>query len=550
MNYPYTKSFGYVSIYQMNDKNNGERTKVMFDRIKRMINHKALGVVSVALAFSMFAAGCGRPSVTLIAKSFSLEQGYAMPEGISNYVKGKDEELAKCKLDASDVDYGTVGEYRAKIIHPDKTLLFTVNVVDTVSPKVELYSNEISVAPGQAIDIASVVKSASDNTDFEIGFSDDITKADADKVLASTVSFSETGAHNSEVCARDKYGNMTVISIIVMVVTDSEPPVLSGVGQTVYTTVGNAVDLLKGVTATDNIDGDITSRISADTSAVDFNTAGTYTAVLTVRDGSGNEATATVDVVVQDFSQVLNPNPTEQVNGDFASYSTENVPFGFGKEVDENNRPTGLQWYINKFGKYAVDFMQPESNYIFLTFDEGYENGYTAQILDTLKEKGVKATFFVTLPYAKDNPELVRRMIDEGHVVGNHSATHPSDGLATLSVDKQLEELTRVHEYVRDNYNYEMYLFRFPTGAFSEQSLAIVQSLGYRSVFWSFAHRDWYTDDQPDVAESLKYAVDRAHGGAIYLLHAVSSTNTAMLGDFIDQCRAKGFEFGYYGKTN
>lgn len=107
-----------------------------------------------------------------------------------------------------------------------------------------------------------------------------------------------------------------------------------------------------------------------------------------------------------------------------------------------------------------------------------------------------------------------------------------------------------MNDYVLENYGYQMYLFRFPTGAFSEQSLAIVQSLGYRSVFWSFAHHDWVTDDQPDVAESLQKAVDKAHGGAIYLLHAVSSTNTTMLGDFIDGCRAKGYEFGYYGKVD
>ena len=141
-------------------------------------------------------------------------------------------------------------------------------------------------------------------------------------------------------------------------------------------------------------------------------------------------------------------------------------------------------------------------------------------------------------------------MIDEGHVVGNHSATHPEGGLGSLSVEKQKEEIMRVNDYVLENFGYQMYLFRFPTGAFTEQSLAIVESLGYRSVFWSFAHRDWLVDDQPDVSTALDNALDKAHGGAIYLLHAVSSTNTTMLGDFIDGCRQKGFEFGYYENTN
>lgn len=239
-----------------------------------------------------------------------------------------------------------------------------------------------------------------------------------------------------------------------------------------------------------------------------------------------------------------------QLERDFDSYSSEYVPFGFGSEVDENNRPTGLQWYINRYGKYTADFIQPESNYIYLTMDEGYEYGLTEGILDTLKEKNVKAVFFITLPYAKQNPELVQRMIDEGHVVGNHSVTHPSAGLSTLSVEQQINEVKEVNDYVLEHFGYQMYLFRFPTGAFSEQSLAIVQSQGYRSVFWSFAYKDWVVDEQPDVASSLANALNKVHGGAIYLLHAESTTNASMLADFIDGCRAKGFEFGYYSKVD
>lgn len=508
-------------------------------------------LIVITLLCTVLLSACGRAPITLIGKTYILEQGTTMPTDVSNYVKGTQEELAKCVLDASKVNWSVVGSYTAEVIHPNKTVSFEVRVVDTTGPAVELYATDLTAGPGQVIDLYDVLKSVTDNTSFEVGFVDDITKADSEKVLSGSLTFSEAGGYNAEILAKDAYGNITVVPITVIVMEDKEPPVLTGVIPTIYATVGNPVDVLAGISASDNLEGDITNRIVADTSAVDFNTAGTYTAGISVKDGCGNETTASISIVVQDMSQTMNPGPTATVDGDFSQYSTEYVPFGFGSDRDpETNRPTGLQWYINHYGQYAVDFMQPESNYIFLTFDEGYEYGYTPQILDTLKEKNVKAVFFVTLPYAKENPELVQRMIDEGHVVGNHSATHPNDGLSTLSVEQQLSEVQLVHDYVLENFDYEMYLFRFPTGAFSEQSLAIVQSLGYRSVFWSFAHRDWYTDDQPDVAESLQNALDKAHGGAIYLLHAVSSTNTEMLGDFIDGCRAKGFEFGYYGKTN
>lgn len=510
----------------------------------------ALMLSGAVIMSAVTLSGCGRAPVTLNAKTFILEQGNSMPTNASIYVKGAGDELAKCVVNTDSVDYNTVGNYTAEIVHPDKTLKIEVKVVDTTAPSVELYADEFSVAPGQSLLLTDVLKSVSDNASVTVGFADDITRADADKQLSDSITFAEAGAYNSEVCAKDSYGNMTVVPIVIMVVNDSEAPVLSGVNSTVYATKGNPVDITANVTATDNIDGDVTAGITADTSAVDFNTEGTYAASISVKDGSGNEARADVTVVVQDASASLNSGSEVTINSDFDSYSSEYVPFGFGSEVDENNRPTGLQWYINRFGKYTTDFIQPESNYVYLTMDEGYEYGLTEGILDTLKEKNVKAVFFITLPYAKDNPELVQRMIDEGHVVGNHSVTHPAAGLSTLSVEQQINEVKEVNDYVLEHFGYQMYLFRFPTGAFSEQSLAIVQSQGYRSVFWSFAYKDWVVDEQPDVATSLQNALNKVHGGAIYLLHAESTTNATMLADFIDGVRAKGYEFGYYSKVD
>lgn len=232
----------------------------------------------------------------------------------------------------------------------------------------------------------------------------------------------------------------------------------------------------------------------------------------------------------------------EQLNAaDFDGYSTEKVPYGFGAEVDEYNRPDGCTWYANKFSNYTALFIMPKSNNIYLTFDEGYEYGFSGEILDTLKEKNVKAVFFITLPYAKQNPDLVQRMIDEGHIIGNHTTTHPAGGLQQYDAQRQIDDIDQVTQYVKDNFGYEMTLFRYPEGSFSEQSLAIVNALGYTPVFWSFAYKDWDVNNQPELSTSLQNALDKAHGGAIYLLHGESETNTKMLPDLIDGLRAKGY---------
>lgn len=217
--------------------------------------------------------------------------------------------------------------------------------------------------------------------------------------------------------------------------------------------------------------------------------------------------------------------------------------WGQGTNFDEKNRPKGAVNAQAAYGGYNALYIGEESPAIYLTIDEGYENGYTAKILDVLKEKNCPAVFFVTMDYVKQNPDLIRRMIEEGHVVGNHSVTHPAAGLPSQSIDTQAEELMALHRYVKENFDYDMYLFRYPAGIHSDQSLALVQQLGYKSVFWSFAYRDWITDDQPDPAAALQQVTNRLHPGAIYLLHAVSSTNTQIMGDFIDHARAQGYTF-------
>ncbi len=217
--------------------------------------------------------------------------------------------------------------------------------------------------------------------------------------------------------------------------------------------------------------------------------------------------------------------------------------WGQGTIVDERGCPVSCNDYNRLYGGYKALFggAQSAGKCIYLTFDEGYENGYTAKILDVLAEKNCKAVFFITMDYAKSQPELVRRMIDEGHMVGNHSTTHPS--MPSLSAEDAANEITALHDYIAEQFHYQMSLFRPPKGEFSVRTLAVAQDLGYTSVFWSFAYKDWITDNQPQPGASLQKLVSSSHDGAIYLLHAVSSTNTQILGSFIDAMRQKGYQF-------
>ncbi len=238
----------------------------------------------------------------------------------------------------------------------------------------------------------------------------------------------------------------------------------------------------------------------------------------------------------------------QNFSGEISSLSNESINWSFGGSTDESGRPDVVTAAQEKYKNYNVDFIKANDKKIYLTFDEGYENGYTPQILDILKAKNIKATFFVTMGYVKSQPELVQRMINEGHVVGNHSTTHPEKGMPSLSLSQQKADIEELHNYVKDKFGYEMYLFRYPAGIYSEQSLALMSSLGYKSVFWSFAYADWDPNNQPDEAQSLEKLTNKLHPGAIYLLHAVSKTNTDILSQFIDNAQRNGYEFAEYSK--
>ncbi|MGN1403449.1 MAG: polysaccharide deacetylase family protein [Ruminococcus sp.] len=222
-----------------------------------------------------------------------------------------------------------------------------------------------------------------------------------------------------------------------------------------------------------------------------------------------------------------------------SAVSSQVIGYGQGTAVDSENRPLDALAFDEQYAEYDAYATTPDRSRIILTFDQGYENGYTAQILDTLQEKNVSAIFFLTGDYAKKETELVERMIAEGHVLGNHGMTHAS--LPTLSESEAKAEIMDLHQYVLDTYDYEMQYFRCPCGEYSEAALDTAQECGYRTLFWSDAYVDWKTDAQPDPAQSLERLEEHAHGGEILLLHSVSSTNAEILGDLIDALRADGY---------
>ncbi len=178
---------------------------------------------------------------------------------------------------------------------------------------------------------------------------------------------------------------------------------------------------------------------------------------------------------------------------------------------------------------------------IYLTFDCGYENGCTNQILDILKEKQVPAAFFVTLPYLESAPDVAARMILEGHVVGNHSDTHPN--FSTISRTQMAKEIETVDNYLRVHFGYSSPYFRFPEGAYSDSALDLVNNLGYTSVFWSSAYADWDVNNPKGKAYAFETVTKRLHPGCVLLLHAVSQDNADALGDIIDYARSQGYEF-------
>lgn len=223
----------------------------------------------------------------------------------------------------------------------------------------------------------------------------------------------------------------------------------------------------------------------------------------------------------------------------------EAIPTGsWGLSFPQEGQPPIGNAGIGQLGKLDAAYVgSGEEKVIYLTFDSGYENGYTARILDTLKAHNAPAAFFLVGSYIEKNADLVRRMVSEGHTVGNHTLHHyDMSKIATL--DAFTAELTGVENLYRDAVGQEMPKFyRPPQGIYSEENLKMAQSLGYKTVFWSLAYVDWKNDAQPTKEQAFSKLLPRIHNGAVVLLHSTSETNAAILDELLTRWEEEGYRF-------
>jgi len=252
--------------------------------------------------------------------------------------------------------------------------------------------------------------------------------------------------------------------------------------------------------------------------------------------------TESLDAIPQNATAVASQSAMSlKDNGEYAKLSNTLIGWGLKKEKGKPPvMPDSISGLLKRYN--GVYLSETEGKTLYLTFDEGYENGYTAPILDTLKANNVPAAFFITGDYIKREPELVKRMADEGHIVGNHTMNHPSMP-SVVSVAELADEIVKLDDAYAELTGRHMRYIRPPRGEFSERTLAVSMDLGYTSVFWSFAYADWETDKQKGAQYAYDQVMPYLHDGAVILLHAVSKDNAEALERIILDARSQGFAF-------
>ncbi|BFK10901.1 delta-lactam-biosynthetic de-N-acetylase [Coprococcus phoceensis] len=225
---------------------------------------------------------------------------------------------------------------------------------------------------------------------------------------------------------------------------------------------------------------------------------------------------------------------------------TTSATGNWGLSFQEDGKPPVANATYEDLKQYDAYYAEnTDQKVIYLTFDAGFENGNTPAILDALKKHNVPATFFVVGNFLSDNPDLIKRMVEEGHIVGNHTYTHPDmSKISTMeSFSKEIQDVEKLYQEITGKEMIKFY--RPPQGKYSEENLKMAKELGYKTFFWSLAYVDWYQDKQPTKEEAFDKLLGRIHPGAVVLLHNTSSTN----GQILDELLTKWEEMGYTFKS-
>ncbi|MDP4093350.1 MAG: polysaccharide deacetylase family protein [Bacillota bacterium] len=220
----------------------------------------------------------------------------------------------------------------------------------------------------------------------------------------------------------------------------------------------------------------------------------------------------------------------------------DNTKYSWGLVLNTKHQTPDFPSNAQKLSKkYNMVYLgDPKKKTVYLTFDEGYENGYTSKILDVLKQDNVKAIFFITGPYLQSEKNLVKRMLDEGHQVGDHTIDHPS--LPDMDDKKLSYELKGLEDRFYADFGTNFKYMRPPEGAYSERVLEAADELGLKTVFWSFAYLDYDINNQKGADNAYNMVISHLHNGAVILLHAVSKDNADALDRIIKGIREQGYE--------
>ncbi len=240
------------------------------------------------------------------------------------------------------------------------------------------------------------------------------------------------------------------------------------------------------------------------------------------------------ETVTQAATEMPTKIPIDGLSNELCGWGFRRL--GFGRPEFTATQETDMENF------HCIYMGEETEKRLYLTFDEGYENGYTEKILDTLKKTNTPAAFFITGAYLEREEELVGRMVEEGHIVGNHSLNHPS--MPSLLREADIEkEISSLEKNFYDTFGAHMTYFRPPRGEYSARTLAITKNLGYTSVFWSLAYEDWHQDRVQGADYAYSQVMKNLHPGCVLLLHAVSKDNADALERIITDARSEGYEF-------